>query len=358
MINLRNNKYKNPEIQEYFNILCDNDFPTFIIPLFPAVESLNDIGMFCATDYNQLDLFNLKYWYSIFNHSVATACIVWHLTKCKNQTRIAFLHDIGTPAFNHCVDFMLKDTINQESSERELIQIINSNYYLKELLEVYKIDINLFRDISKFPVIENKIPKLCADRLEGVMSTCLVWLKIWDLQDIRKFYKHIIVSTNEFNEPEISFNDFDACNFFFEGSLEYAKALQSCEDKLSLNYIGDMLNYMIKNDIIRFKDLYTLTEEDIINRIIYGDDENLKKIWARFTNMDKVYRSDTFVENKYCISINSKKRYVDPFLHNRGRISEISFIAKSQLEDYLKFKDSEYCYIDTIDFDSQLLLKK
>ena len=45
----------------------------------------------------------------------------------KKKTIMALLHDIGTPCFAHCIDFVFNDYTSQESSEKSIIEIIKND---------------------------------------------------------------------------------------------------------------------------------------------------------------------------------------------------------------------------------------
>ena len=71
--------------------------------------------------------------------------------------------------------------------------------------------------------------------------------------------------------------------------------------------------------------------------------------FKKFRNSTKVYESDTFVENKYCKSIDAKRRYINPLVKTKEgykRINEASEKANKQIEEYLKFKTKKYLYFD------------
>ena len=44
-------------------------------------------------------------------------------------------HDIATPVFKHCIDFMNGDSENQESTEEKTESILRSSKKLKQLLQ-------------------------------------------------------------------------------------------------------------------------------------------------------------------------------------------------------------------------------
>ena len=106
----------NKEVREYFKILSP-EFPTWLLEYIntPEMQRINGTSMSCGTDYSKV--FNVRYWYSNLDHSVGVALIVWHFTHDKKQTLAGLFHDIATPTFKHCIDFMNGDSEHQESTE-------------------------------------------------------------------------------------------------------------------------------------------------------------------------------------------------------------------------------------------------
>ena len=105
-------KNLNNEVREYFSILS-SDIPDFLNDYIntPEMQKQANISVTCGTIYSKM--FNIDMWYSSLDHSVAVALIVWHFTKDKKQTLSGLLHDIATPVFKHCVDFMNGDHENR-----------------------------------------------------------------------------------------------------------------------------------------------------------------------------------------------------------------------------------------------------
>ena len=336
----------NKELNKYFKILCNNDFPKFIEKYFNTkkLKRLKTIGQFCGCDYNKL--YNIRYWYSRFDHSVATALITWHFTKDKTQTLAALFHDLGTPAFSHCIDFMLGDSVNQETSEQNVKDIIMSSPDILKFLNEDGISIEAIVDVTKYPIIENKNPKLCADRLEGVLHSVYIWLNIWPLTKIKKVYQNIVVLTNEDNLPELGFKNIESGELFFEAVYEYSMALQSNEDKFTMQYIADTLKKLIDAKKIDLKSLYKLSEDKIIKLIKEND-----KTWEIFNKTNKLKRTNKKPKKGYYVSVETKKRYVIPLckIDNKFiRLDKISEKTKKLLTKYKNFKDSKYSYIDGI----------
>lgn len=336
---------------KYYNVLCNNNYPTFINKYLSLklLKRIDGIGQFCGQNYNGLDFFKMLFNYSRLNHSIACACIIWNQTFDKTQTLLALFHDIGTLSFSHCVDFMLGDTKTQESSEKNIYELMIKDKEVLNLLQEDSVNVEVFKDLEKYPLVENTAPKLCVDRLEGIFSTCYVWRQNWELKDIQEIIKYLTIGINEDNDLELAFNNVNIANKFMGGMNEYALALQMNEDKLSMNLIGDILNLAISYDVIKFEDLYILSEEEIINKIKLSGNRQLNYLWNSFAGLKKIYRCDNLNEIKYCKEIISKKRYVNPLVQGGSgliRLTEVSDEARNILTKYLEFADSKYAYFD------------
>lgn len=324
----------NETIQSYFNVLANNDFPEFIYKYIETDElkRLSKIGLFCGCDYTKLH--NINIWYSRLDHSIACALLTWNFTKDKVQTIISLFHDLGTPTFSHCVDFLLNDYKNQESSEKNIKDIIKKSKIILKHLEKDNIDIEVFSKINEYTIIENKTPKICTDRIESIFSSGLFWQNYWKVNDIKKIYQDLNIFKNENDENEIGFNSIDIAEMFFEGSMINSLALQSNEDKFTMQFIADNIKLLLKKNKIKFKDLYNKSEQDIIS--VINKDNDLQNNWKLFVNSSKLIRCNT-EPDQYYVSIDTKKRLI-----------KLSSKSNKLLNNFFDFKDSKYCYIENI----------
>ena len=51
----------------------------------------------------------------------------------------------------------------------------------------------------------------------------------------------------------------------------------------------------------------------------------------------------------YCTSVKGKKRYINPLVNGK-RVSEISEIAKEEIQKAVEFKTQKYAYLDFDNF--------
>lgn len=321
--------------EQYFDIFTDN-YPLFIDKYLNLDEfkRIDHIGLDCGADY--VKYMNIKFWYSRLDHSKTVALMTWHFTHDKKQTLAALFHDLGTPCFSHCIDYLLGDSINQESSEKNIYDVIEDSDKIKLYLQFDGVDINDLKDISSYKIIDSDRPKLCTDRLDGILSTCYIWIQTMGLDEIKEIYDDMVVLSNEDNEVEIGFKTKEICEKFFKGVYDYSMALQKNEDKFMMQFIADSLKKLISENKLSLDELYKLKELDIVKKL------EKYESWKIFTKLDGIDRS-TIEPNNYYVSVESKKRYAIPLCDGK-RITEISEYSKELLDDYKQFKDTKYVY--------------
>ena len=67
----------------------------------------------------------------------------------------------------------------------------------------------------------------------------------------------------------------------------------------------------------------------------------------------KVYKSDKFLDNKYCVNVTAKTRYVVPLVLTENkvdRINNVSQEANQYISDYLKLPKGGYWTYFDFDF--------
>ena len=326
-------------MNSYLNVFIDKEYPSFIDKYLntKTLNRLKHITQFCGCDYT--DLYNPRFKLTRYSHSLVVAHIVWHFTHNKKETIAALFHDVGTPCFAHTIDLLFNDSINQESSERNIVDIMNED---KELIKLFKedgIDINDLDDLSKYPILENKSPKLCADRLDGVLHTCYIWLHTHSLKEIKEVYNDLIVLTNEDGKKEIGFQTEEIALKFVKMVYTYAMVLQSNTDKYVMNYISDIIRKAAKDKLLSIDDLYNKKEIEIV-RILRKNYPS----WNIFSKSTKV--SDSSIKpNNYYISFDTKKRNVIPLIKPNIRIIDNNIEAKEIYNQIQLYKSEKYGFI-------------
>ena len=338
----------NETVKEYFKVLSD-EIPDFLYEYIntPEMQRIGKIGCGCGTDYTKI--FNNKFFYSNLDHIIGVALIVWNFTKDKKQTLSGLFHDISTPVFKHCIDFMNGDHETQESTEELTAYMIRNSKEIMELLERDKIKIDEVDDYHVYPIADNDTPKLSADRLEYTFTNGLYFKEIWNVEKIRKIYSNIEIQKNEEGVQKLGFKDTHIAEEFIEGASQLWPLWVSNEDKLAMQFLADTVRKMSEENLLTKKDLYTLSEKEVINKIENCSNEKISECFKLFRNSTKIEESDEPILNKYCVNINAKRRYIVPLVKDNNsfkRVNEVSIYAKEKIDNYLQFKTKKYAYLD------------
>lgn len=338
------------QIKEYFKILSP-EIPEFLEDYIevPEMQKQAGISVSCGTFYSKL-FPDIKLWYSSLDHSVAVSLIIWNFTKDKKQTLSGLFHDIATPAFKHCIDFLNGDYEKQESTEELTTKIISESKEIMSLLDRDGIKIEEVSDYHIYPIADNDTPQLSSDRLEYTFSNGLgVRKEKWNLEEIKEIYENIEIQKNEEGIEELGFKDKKLAEKFVKNMSELSSSYITNETKLTMQFLADIIKKMNEKDIITKSDLYRLSEEKIINKIENCEYDNISNCFKMWRNAIKINQSDVPVNDKYCVGIKAKIRYIVPLVRTKDkfvRINEISDVSKQDIERCLNFKTKKYAYFD------------
>ena len=338
------NKYydnASKEIKEYFKVL-EPEFPEWLNEYINTKELLSQqyISVTCGTIYS--DLFESKYSFSSLDHSVAVALIVWHFTHDKKQTLSGLFHDIATPAFKHCVDFLNGDYMTQESTEDLTTNIIKNSKEIMKLLERDNIDVSEIDNYHMYPIADNDTPKLSADRLEYSLSNALFTYELLDLDAIAEIYNDIEIEKNEEGEVELGFKTKKIARNFVKVTSRLSVIYREDRTRYSMQLIADILKRLSDENKITKEDLYKLKESDVISII---ENSKYSKIFDIWKHTKKVKTSKEKPENVYYVHHGAKVRYIDP-LFNGERMSKCCKIAKKYIDNNLAYDMNNYVYLD------------
>ena len=331
----------NKRTLEYFKVL-EPDFPEWLWEYIntEALFKQNYISVTCGTIYS--DLFESSYFYSSLDHSIGVALIVWHFTHDKKQTLAGLFHDIATPVFKHCIDFLNGDYMTQESTEDLTTEIISNSSEIMSLLKRDNIKLEEVNDYHKYPIADNDTPMLSADRLEYTLSNALFHYNKLNLQEIEEIYNDIIIQSNENNVSELGFKTLDIAMRFVRAMSKLAIIYFEERTRYSMQFLADIVKKLNEEKLITIDDLYSQKESDIIRIIESSKYSKVYDIWktAKMVNI-----SQQQPENVYFVHHGAKKRYINPLVNGK-RITLIEKEAKELIDKVLNYDMSAYIWLD------------
>ena len=333
----------NEKIKEYFNIL-EPEFPVWLNEYINTEELLKQqyISVTCGTIYS--DLFESDFFFSSLDHSVAVALIIWHFTYDKKQTLSGLFHDIATPVFKHCVDFLNGDYMTQKSTEDLTTKIISNSNEIMNLLKRDKIDISKIDDYHKYPIADNDTPQLSSDRLEYSLSNALFTYKLANIDEIKEIYDDLEIGKDENNIDEISFKTKKYARKFVKLTSKLSVIYREDRTRYSMQFLADIIKSLNEQNLITKEDLYNLKEKDVIKIIENSKYGEIYKMWK---DAKKVKISESKPNGVYYVHHGAKVRYIDPLIKGK-RISDICKIAKGMIEKNLSYNMENYVFLTEI----------
>lgn len=347
------------DIKAYHKILSP-DYPDFLDKYInlPMLQRLQGIGLLCGSDWTPL--FKNRMYYSRLDHSVGVALIVWHFTHNKAQTISGLLHDISTPTFSHVSDFRKGDALTQTVTEGPTAKMIRENADLQALLKEDGLTSAMVEDYHIYPIADNEIPQLSADRLEYMFPSGMALEGSWTLPEIERCYNDLTILKNEDGFEELGFKTLEIAEDYCRRFCMTGHILQLNEDKIVLHMLGQIMNMAVSENLLSEEDFMTINESQIIEildkkltskesvipndvSVIPNSFRNLSRLYKTFRTMTKVlHTNEPLDENEYfCLNLKVKQRYINPLVNGK-RLYDVSEKARQIIDDFKSFEDTKY----------------
>lgn len=253
----------------------------------PSLLRLKEVGYFCGMDYASKNIYDFKEKITRFDHSLTVALLTWKYTHDKTATIAGLFHDIATPCFSHVIDYMNGDFIKQESTESYTAKIINKDQFLINCLNSDSIYINNIINFKQYPIVDNERPKLCADRLDGIILTGISWTKNVDYNDIDEIIDNIELYRDEDNKEELGFKTSASANLSLKINESIDHYCHTKEDYYMMILLSELTKYAIEKNYIKYDDLYTHNEKEILNYLKSLNDNFIKENLIKFETISK-----------------------------------------------------------------------
>lgn len=276
-------------LEYYQEQLGISNIPDFLIKYLksPSLLRLKEIGYLCGMDYASNDIYDFQERISRYDHSLTVFLIVYKLTKNKKAALAGLFHDVATPCFSHVIDYMNQDYEKQESTEEYTEYILKNDDYLLECLKEDNIDIDDIINFKKYSIVDNERPKVCADRIDGVILTGIGWTKNITKKDIKQIIENISIFKNEDNEDEIGFSSLEIAKKILEISESIDMYCHSKEDNYMMQLLANITKLAIERNYLSYQELYSYSEEELFNLLKVQNDEELQMLIEKFKTIKK-----------------------------------------------------------------------
>lgn len=238
-------------------------------------------------DYASKDIYDFKEKITRYDHSLSVALLTWRFTKNKKATLAALFHDVATPCFAHVIDYMNKDYAQQESTEEYTKEVLGKDEQLLKLLKKDGITLEDISDFKQYSIVDNDRPKLCADRLDGIILTGIAWTKTLNRQDIIEIVNDIDVYKNEFDELELGFKTLKVAKKALDTSNQIDIYCHTNEDNYMMEFLAHITKMAIDNELITYESLYYLDESLLIKCLEECKIAEIKEAFQQFRTIMK-----------------------------------------------------------------------
>lgn len=180
---------------------------------------------------------------------------------------------------------MNKDYEKQETTEQYTEIILKNDEYLLKCLNEDNIDIEDIINFKKYTIVDNDRPKVCADRIDGVILTGIGWTKNITKQDVESIINDMCVYKNEFDELELGFRNKFIAKKVVEVSESIDRYCHSKEDNYMMQLLAEITKYSISKGYINYDQLYCLEEDKLFEILQNKNDKQLTNLIYEFQNI-------------------------------------------------------------------------
>jgi uncharacterized protein len=256
-----------------------------------------------------------------FEHSLGVFILLKKFGAFLEEQIAGLIHDVSHGVFSHCIDYILAEGSPLKHNHQDnVFHDFVKKSGIPSILGKHKIDTDYILDEKNFPLKEQELPDLCADRIDYSLRTGVIYGEI-EKNNVDYFLGSLEVRNNKW-----IFKNFESAKkyaeLFSKLNTVYYSGLSSA---VMFQTVGDCVKYALEKKYISRGDLYTV-DENVLSKIKDNleKDEKLDLLWKRMNG--KVGYSNN--PENYDARVFCKSRIVDPFCVHQGRIQHLSDIDR------------------------------
>lgn len=276
-----------------------------------------------------------------YNHSIGVFLLLRKYGAPLEEQIAGLIHDVSHSAFSHTIDYIAVED-GHESQKNHSTQDDNHDAFIKStdipaILEKHGFDLSYILDDSNFPLKENDLPDICADRIDYSLRQGYGIYGIIDEEQKNFILEHLVNHNSSF-----VFDNQEAAKIYAETFWKMdEKHWSGIRSATMFALGGKMFRYAVKKSCVTLNDFFKLDDVKIIEMIKtkLGDDPEIKECMRLLNLPDERFESnpENCIEKVFC-----KSRKVDPYIvlgSNLKRLSELDNDFKTRLEKAAKFKE-------------------
>ncbi|GAE25263.1 deoxyguanosinetriphosphate triphosphohydrolase [Halalkalibacter wakoensis JCM 9140] len=262
-------------------------------------------------------LVNEKWSETRFDHSVGVMLLIRKLGGSLEEQIAGLLHDVSHTAFSHVIDFVFDN--KEEDYHEKIYSSVVKNSEIPTILATFNYNYeDLVLDDSKWTLLEQPAPELCADRVDYTLRDMYTY-GIISLDEVQDFLKDILVI-----EGKMYLQNIEVAEWFVE--TYYKEVIDFFMDPLNV-YAYDMLAKTLKRslekNILNVND-FLKRDGELLNKIKASNDKELLSL-LRKLNSDVEVIED---RENYELHRKNKLRMIDPSILKDGDLISASRLSE------------------------------
>lgn len=180
---------------------------------------------------------------------------------------------------------MNRDYEKQESTEAYTEKLLRSDQKLCQYLADDGMTLSEVSDFKRYPIVDSERPRLCADRLDGLILSGIGWTENLSRETIRELVSDATVFQNEDGLPEIGFKTRVAAEKALAAAQSLDAACSDYEDIYMMDLLARIARRAIERHYIVYDDLYTYGEKELLDLFQAQPDPELERLLHEFSTI-------------------------------------------------------------------------
>lgn len=284
-------------------------------------------------------LVNEKWNVTRYEHSIGVMLLIKKLGGCLEEQIAGLLHDVSHTAFSHVIDFVYEN--KEEDYHEQIYHQIIIDSEIPHILSKYGFDYkNILIDHSKWKLLEQPAPELCADRIDYTLRDMFQYENI-TIEEINSFLNNLII-----REGKIYIKNIATAEWFVK--TYYKEVIDLFMNPLNIygyDFLANALKLALDKKIIN-PDTLLGTDGEVMDLLRLSDDKEVTNL------LNHLHRNVIVKEDKvdYDLHRKNKVRLIDPSVLYDDQLIPSSKLSKEimKMNENAKRKAEEGMYVKII----------